>query len=313
LKIFPEGIGGWRLNMDIVFVLVNLLVFLAFAPLFEGIVRKITARVQSRIGPPVIQPYYDIIKLLGKENLTAGNLVFNFAPMMSFAAILSVICFIPLGYKTNLLTGYADVITIIYLLVLGGVAILLGALASRNTFAMIGASREMATMIMVEPVLAMTFFVGAVKVKSLSIGSTVFTIMNNGYSLSAFLMMALYLMALQAFVGKQPFDIAEAEQEILEGPFVEYSGPNLALFKYSLMLKRMFYAALFVMVFAPFLHSGIYFLDIITQLIGVAFVFVLIALVGSTNPRLRIDQAVKYYSVLIVISLAAVGLSVYGI
>ncbi len=299
--------------MDIVYVLVNLLVFLALAPLFEGIVRKITARVQSRMGPPVIQPYYDIIKLLGKENLTPGNIIFNFAPMMSFAAILSVICFIPLGYKANFLTEYADVITVIYLLVLGGVAILLGALASKNTFAMVGASREMVTMIMVEPVLAMTFFIGAVKVKSLSIDSTVFSIMNNGYSFSAFLMMALYLMALQAFVGKQPFDIAEAEQEILEGPFIEYSGPNLALFKYSLMLKRMFYAALFVMVFVPFIFSGIYVVDIILQLIGIAFVFVLIALVGSTNPRLRIDQAVKYYSVLIVMSLAAVGLSVYGI
>lgn len=299
--------------MDIVYVVVNLLVFLALAPLFEGIVRKITARVQSRMGPPVIQPYYDIIKLLGKENLTPGNLIFNFAPMMSFAAILSVICFIPLGYKANFLTEYADVITVIYLLVLGGVAILLGALASKNTFAMVGASREMVTMIMVEPVLAMTFFIGAVKVKSLSIDSTVFSIMNNGYSFSAFLMMALYLMALQAFVGKQPFDIAEAEQEILEGPFIEYSGPNLALFKYSLMLKRMFYAALFVMVFVPYIYSGIYAVDIILQLIGVAFVFVLIALVGSTNPRLRIDQAVKYYSVLIVMSLAAVGLSVYGI
>ena len=67
------------------------------------------------------------------------------------------------------------------------------------------------------------------------------------------------------------------------------------------------------MVFVPFIFSGIYVVEIILQLIGFAFVFVLIALVGSTNPRLRIDQAVKYYSVLIVMSLAAVGLSVYGI
>lgn len=159
----------------------------------------------------------------------------------------------------------------------------------------------------------MTFFIGAVKVKSLGIGDTVFSVMNNGYTFSAFLMMGLYLMALQAFVGKQPFDIAEAEQELLEGPFIEYSGPNYALFKYSLMLKRMFYASLFVMVFAPFIYSGIYALDIILQLIGIALVFVLIGLVGSTNPRLRIDQAVKFYSVLIVMSLVAVGLSVYGI
>ncbi len=299
--------------MDIVYVLVNIVIFLAFAPLFEGIVRKLTAKVQSRQGPPVIQPYYDILKLLGKENFVVGNWAFTLAPLMSFAAILSVICFVPLGYKANFLTQYADVITIIYLLTMGGVSILLGALSSRNTFAMMGASREMVTMIMVEPVLAMTFFVGAMKVKSLAIGATVFSVMNTGYSWAVVLMLVLYLMALQAFVGKQPFDIAEAEQEILEGPFIEYSGPNYALFKYSIMLKQMFYASLFVMVFVPFFYTGTYVLDILIQLAEIALVYVLIALVGSTNPRLRIDQAVRYYSVLIVLALCAVGLSVYGI
>ncbi|HOP63109.1 MAG TPA: NADH-quinone oxidoreductase subunit H [Spirochaetota bacterium] len=299
--------------MDIVYIAVNIIVFLAFAPLFEGIVRKLTAKVQSRQGPPVIQPYYDIIKLLGKENFVVENWAFKLAPLMSFAAILSVICFVPLGYKSNFLTQYADVITIIYLLTMGGVSILLGALSSRNTFAMMGASREMVTMIMVEPVLAMTFFVGAVKVKSLGIDTTIFSVMNTGYSWSVVLMLVLYLMALQAFVGKQPFDIAEAEQEILEGPFIEYSGPNYALFKYSMMLKQMFYASLFVMVFVPFLYTGTYGLDVVIQLCEIALVYVLIALVGSTNPRLRIDQAVRYYAVLIVMALGAVGLSVYGI
>jgi formate hydrogenlyase subunit 4 len=299
--------------MDIVYIVVNIVIFLAFAPLFEGIVRKLTAKVQSRQGPPIIQPYYDIIKLLGKENFIVDNWAFTLAPLMSFAAIISVICFVPLGYKANFLTQYADVITIIYLLTLGGVSILLGALSSKNTFAMMGASREMVTMIMVEPVLAMTFFVGAVKVKSLGIDSTIFSVMNTGYSWAVVLMMALYLMALQAFVGKQPFDIAEAEQEILEGPFIEYSGPNYALFKYSMMLKQMFYASLFVMVFVPFLYTGVYALDIVIQLCEIALVYVLIALVGATNPRLRIDQAVKYYAVLIVLALSAVGLSVYGI
>lgn len=299
--------------MDIIYIVVNIVIFLAFAPLFEGIVRKLTAKVQSRQGPPVIQPYYDIIKLLGKENFIVGNWVFTLAPLMSFAAIISVICFVPLGYKTNFLTQYADVITIIYLLTMGGVSILLGALSSKNTFAMMGASREMVTMIMVEPVLAMTFFVGAVKVKSLGIDATIFSVMNTGYSWAVVLMLVLYLMALQAFVGKQPFDIAEAEQEILEGPFIEYSGPNYALFKYSIMLKQMFYASLFVMVFVPFLYTGVYALDIAIQLCETVLVYVLIALVGSTNPRLRIDQAVKYYAVLIVLALSAVGLSVYGI
>ncbi|MCU0848937.1 MAG: NADH-quinone oxidoreductase subunit H [Spirochaetes bacterium] len=300
--------------MKTAYIFVNIALFLLLAPLFEGIIRKLTARVQSRQGPPVYQPYLDILKLLGKETInSADNWGFKIAPVMAFASIISVIAFLPLGSRANALSGYADVITVIYLLTLGGVSILLGALSSRNTFAMIGASREMVTMIMVEPVLAMTFILGAVKVKSLGIDATVFSVGNSGYNWSVFLMLAVYLLALQAFVGRQPFDIAEAEIEILEGPLVEYSGPGYGLFKYTKMLKQMFYAALFVAVFLPGFNTGFYAADLAIQVGFIALVFVFIALIGATNPRLRIDQAIRYYSVMILLALCAVGLSAYGI
>ena len=300
--------------MDVFYVIVNVLVFLALAPLFDGIIRRITARVQSRQGPPLYQPYMDLLKLLGKETInSAGNWAFSAAPLMAFASIVTVIAFLPLGGKENILTGYADVITIIYLLTLGGIAVMLGALSSKNTYAMIGASREMVTMIMVEPVLAMTFIMGAVKVKSLGIDMTLFSTASVGYGWSVVLMLAVYLMALQAFVGRQPFDITEAEIEILEGPFIEYSGPNYALFKYYMMLKQMTYASIFVLAFIPVLSTGIYAADLVIQIIEVGLVFVFISLISATNARFRIDQAIKFYSVLIVLSLCAVGLSVYGI
>ncbi len=299
--------------MDILYIAVNVLVFLALAPLFEGVIRRITARVQSRQGPPLIQPYYDLLKLLGKQNMGPGNLAFKIAPMIAMATILSVIVFLPLGYQANYMMQYADIITIIYLLTLGGVSVLLGALSSRNTYAQMGSSREMITMIMVEPVLAMTFILGAVKIKSLGITASLFSVISGGYSISAIIMIAAYLMALMAFIGVRPFDIAEAEVEILEGPFIEYSGPNYALFKYYCMLKQMFYAALFVIVFVPAIQTGFYALNVLIQLAFILVVYVFIALIGSTNPRLRIDQAQKFYALLIVASLVAVGLSVYGI
>jgi formate hydrogenlyase subunit 4 len=299
--------------MDILMIILNIVVFLGLAPLYEGIIRKLTAKVQSRQGPPIYQPYLDLLKLLGKDNLVSDNWAFKLAPMMAFAAVTAVVTIVPIGFKANYLTQYADVITIVYLLTLAGISILLGALSSKNAYAMIGASREMITMIMVEPILAMTFILGAVRMKSLAIDASMFSILSTGYSWSVVLMLVVYLMALQAFVARQPFDISEAEVEILEGPFIEYSGPNYALFKYSMMLKQMFYAVLFVTVFMPFLHSGIFVVDLIVQLLAVAVIFVLIALLGSTNPRLRIDQAVKYYAVLIVISLCTIALSVYGI
>jgi len=159
----------------------------------------------------------------------------------------------------------------------------------------------------------MTFILGAVKMKSLAIDASMFSVLSNGYSWSVVLMLVVYVMALQAFVARQPFDISEAEVEILEGPFIQYSGPNYALFKYSMMLKQMFYAVLFVTVFMPFLFTGIFIIDLLLQLIAVAVVFAVIALLGSTNPRLRIDQAVKYYAVLIGVSLCTIAMSVYGI
>lgn len=298
--------------MDYLLVIINIVIFLAAAPLFEGVIRKITAKVQSRKGPPVIQPYYDIFKLLGKENLSAGNWAFRFAPVMALSSILAAIAFLPFGHRATALTGYADIITVIYLLTFGGVAVLLGALSSRNIYAAIGASREMVTMIMVEPVLAMTFILGAVRVKSLSLDLTIFHVSEQGYMVSVVVMLFLFLAALQAFVGRQPFDLTEAETEIVEGPLIEYSGPNLAMFKLYIMLKQMFYAALFVGVFIPF-NTGIYGLDVLIQLAEISVIYLLIALISSTNPRFRIDQAVKYYALLIAGALVAVSLSVYGI
>lgn len=299
--------------MSIVAIFINIILFLLLAPLFDGVMRKITARVQSRQGPPVVQPYYDLFKLLGKERIvSARNWAFRLAPPTAFASILTVAALVPFGSRLNALGGRVDAITLVYLLTLGGVAVLLGALASRNTFAAIGASRETVTMVMVEPVLAMTLILGAVRAKSLGLGSAVFGAAGAGTSPSTLVMMAAYLLALQAFVAKQPFDISEAEIEILEGPFIEYSGPDYALFRYAMMMKQMFYAWLFVAVFAPFLRTGFYAGDILAQLAGTLVVFVVIALVGSTNPRLRIDQAVKIYAVLILIALGAVGLAVAG-
>jgi formate hydrogenlyase subunit 4 len=299
--------------MKFMYGVINVLIFLLLAPLLEGIIRKVTARVQARKGPPVIQPYLDLIKLFGKENMDAsGYKTFQWAPVLAFASIICVVAFMPLGGRAGVLSMQGDIITIVYLLTLGGVAVLLGALSSRNTFALIGASREMITMIMVEPVLAMTLIIAAIKAQSLNL-AVVINGNINGFTISLVVMLFAYILALQAFVARQPFDIAEAEQEILEGPFIEYSGPNYALFKYYMMIKQMFYASLLGVMFLPFITTGIYALNVLIHLGMTGVVFLFIALIGSTNPRLRIDQAVKYYAVLIVISLVSVGLTVKGL
>jgi len=231
----------------------NVALVLAVAPLLEGIIRKVTARVQSRQGPPLWQPYFDLAKLLTKEDIESGEApaVQRFAGYLSLAAILTVACFVPLGSQPPLAV-VGDGILLIYLLTLTGVATLLAGFAAGSTYSIFGASREMITMLALEPLFAITIVMGALKTQSLDLvgilnGSAY---VSNGFPWAGTLMMVVLLFALQAFVGRVPFDIAEAETEIMEGPLVEYSGPKLALFKYSQMVKLFVYCALFAALFA---------------------------------------------------------------
>ncbi|MGE5357407.1 MAG: respiratory chain complex I subunit 1 family protein [Bacteroidales bacterium] len=292
-------------------ILVNLAVFMLLAPLYEGLIRRVTARVQSRQGPPLLQPYIDLLKLLGKETIDAGGAwPFRLPPVLALSAILVVVVLVPVAGTATALTAHADLIALVYLLTLGGVAILMGGLASRNPFATIGASREMITMIMVEPVLVMLLVVRSISRGSLDLSG----LLASGvpaWTWSSALIALVSLVALQAFVARQPFDIAEAEIELLGGPFIEYSGPNLALFKYSLMLKQMFYAYLMVAVMVPLSGLG-FVVDLGLQLVAVAGVCAAVGLLGATNPRLRIDQALRFYAVLLLVSIGAVGLSLGG-
>lgn len=298
--------------MKLATVFINLLFFLLLSPLLEGLMRKITARVQSRQGPPLYQPYLDLLKLLRKENMiSASNWAFRLAPLLAFASMLAAISILPLHGQENLLSQNADLITLIYLLTLSGFSILIGALASGNPFSSVGASREMMTIIMLEPVLAMTIILGATRSGSLSLSKALQGVASSR-SFSYLLMLVVYLLALQAFVSRQPFDIPEAEVEILEGPYLEYSGPSYALFRYTLNIKRMFYAWLLVNGFLSFLRPASFVLDLLWQIVTITLLFILISVVGATHPRFRMDQALKYYALLIGLSLVAVGLGVSG-
>lgn len=291
----------------------NLLLFLALAPLFDGIVRRVAARVQNRQGPPLWQPLFDILKLLGKENIDpVGILPFRLAPLVAFASILCVVAILPVAGRATALTPYADTLSLIYLLTLGGVAVLVGAFSGKNVFALIGASREMTTMIMIEPILFMILLLGVLKSGSLDLTTVLHGTPAGDYGWAGLVMIVVALFALQAFVGRQPFDIAEAEQEILGGPFIEYSGPNYALFKYYLMIKQMFYAYLLIAVFSPPPHSGLLVIDLIAQMLLTSLVFLVIGLLGATHPRFRIDQALNYFAGLFFLALCAVAGTLFG-
>jgi formate hydrogenlyase subunit 4 len=293
----------------------NIALVLALAPLFEGVLRKVTAKVQSRQGPPLWQPYFDLLKLLGKEDIESGEspAMQRVASWLSFAAILTVALLIPMG-TTPPLSGAADAYLLVYLLTLCGVSTMLAGLAAGSTYSLVGMSREMMSLMTLEPLLAVAVVVGVVRARSLRLETVLDGSPYNqaALPLAGILMCGVALLAFQALVGRLPFDIAEAETELMEGSMIEYSGPKLALFKFTQMAKLVVYGALVVALFFPW-GSGLPApMNVLSLLLKLTLLLLVVTLVAATHARYRIDQAIRYYGGLLGASLVALVLALYG-
>jgi len=292
--------------------LLNVVLVLLLAPLYEGVLRKLKAALHSRLGPPITQPFLDTLKLLGKEDLrTASVLSYLASPALALASILRVATMVPMGASPPL--GFAgDVIGILYIAAIGTVLIMLTAYASGSPYAAVGGSREMMMLLTVEPVVAVALVVGAVKAGTLSAGGIATWNAEHGPSISMIMAGVALFLAVQAQAGKLPFDIAEADQEVMGGPLVEQSGPRLALFRWTLWAKQLVFALLLVELFVPWPRLGNVVADLLLTLVKTLLVLVLVAVVDVVNPRLRVEQAMGYYLRVGVSSLAALAFAVIG-
>jgi len=274
--------------------------------------RKLKATIHSRKGPPLIQPYLDILKLLGKEDLrTTHSLLYSIAPAVALGSSLMLAMLIPMGGPPPL--GFSgDVIVLIYVSAICTVMIMLTGYASASPYAYIGSSREMMMTLTVEPVLVISLVVGALKARTLATEDIAAWQLANGPSLSTVLAAIALFLTIQAQAGKLPFDIPEAEQEIMGGSLIEQSGPRLALFRWAIMVKQLVFSFLLVEVFIPWPYTGFYAADLLLAAVKVFVVLVLVALIDVVNPRLRIDQAMGYFMRIGLFALAALVFAVMG-
>jgi len=280
--------------------LANVFIVLLVAPFFQGLLRVITARaIQSRQGPPIWQAYYDTFKLLGKEDIESGEapVMQRFATYLSLASILTVGCLVPMGFRAPM-NGAGDAILLIYLLTLSGICMLLAGLAAGSTYSLVGISREMMTMLTLEPLFAITIVIAALNTQSFRLD----TVLNGavyqsaGFPVSGIIMLGVMLLAFQAFVARVPFDISEAETEIMEGPLMEYSGPKLAIFKYAQMAKLIVFSGLFIGLFVPWGSDLVFPFGWILFWVKVFILVIMVTVLAATHARYRIDQAIRYFA-----------------
>ena len=308
-----------------------------------GIDRKLVARMQKRIGPPILQPFYDFFKLLGKETIVpaaANRTVFLLAPLVGLAAQVVLQLFIPV-FHFNAFRGVADVIVILYLLLIPALSVILGAASSGSPYAGVGLSREMVTVLSVELPLVLVLLAVAKTVGNAMGTGLCFSLTDivnyqiaNGSLLTRLSMLpavAAMLLIIPGETGSHPFDAAEAETEICEGMLAEYSGAPLAVYKLSHAIKLLTMTSLFVALFLGGIGGGVMTLlsglspaaagaiglvleILILFLLCVVLVAVCVSLLHAVTARLRIEQLFKYYWT-VVTGLAAVSvvLAWYGL
>lgn len=301
--------------MNILALLINILVFpgglfaIALGLLLTGLDRKVYARLQRRVGPPIIQPCIDMIKLSQKETLipkTANATVFRFAPLIGFAGMLAAIVIIPIAGIYCGLYQSGDLLVLLYLLSTPAIALVIGASASGSTYSSIGLSREITMMLAYEIPLLIVFLTVGMRVGMASGGTAIFSLSDIvAYQLkSGSLLLDLpmlpaflaFLCCIPGTIGVVPFDIPEAETEITEGPLLEYSGIGLAMFKLTGGLKILVLSALTVALFFPSGIGSFWLVNLLWFIVKCFIVcFVTITFVRATRARMRMDQAYKFY------------------
>ncbi|MDH2998556.1 hydrogenase 3 membrane subunit [Pasteurellaceae bacterium LFhippo2] len=286
--------------------IIQALILLALAPLFSGISRMIRARVQSRRGPGVLQDYRDIAKLMKRQNILPDNASFvsKVMPYVLISTVLVVAMSLPMFTLASPFGAGGDLITAIYLFALFRFFFSIAGLDSNSSFSGLGASREVTLGVLVEPVLMLSLLVIALAAGSTNFGmiSSALATQSWNYPVATLVAMVAAMFAIFVEMGKIPFDLAEAEQELQEGPLTEYSGPAFALIKVGLSLKSMVVASVFVSVLLPFgaaaeLTFGSILWGIITFFIKLFIVFVAACVFENTLSRVRFMLAGRLTSV----------------
>ena len=301
-------------------ILFNYLIFPGF--LFSACIgliagwidRKVTARIQWRVGPPWYQNFVDIVKLLGKETIIpegSAKRTFLLSPFLGLLSASLVATILGVTVRLPLESFAGDLIVVLYLLVIPAIAIIIGASSSRNPLASIGASREMKLVLGYELPFILSIIVVVIKsAGAIQIGSILNHQINFGSNLvswSGILAFIVTILCMQAKLCLVPFDMSEAEQEIMAGVFIEYSGLPLAIFK---LTKAVLLYTMPLFLIILFWGSNLTPLALIGKYTAL---LVIIILIKNTNPRLRIDQALRFFwGPVTILAAIAVVLAILG-
>ncbi len=269
------------------------------APFFDGIARVLRARLQARKGPPdFFQTYRDIIKLFKRSKTypECSHWIFKFTPYIMFALGAAVLAAIPITYSNDISSGiYSDIFVIIYLGAMLRFFVGVSSIDSGNPFAATSGGREQMLAVFVEPVMAGSLLVVMLIAKTSNLVEIQHLVRSGviGYTTPAFCIASIsFLWAAYVETGRNPYDIAEAEQEVLEGVLGEYCGSDLGIADAGLILKQFAMIGLFLTIFEPWNFSNPI-LALIVFILETGFFYVAAVFIDNFGPRYKLLSSFK--------------------
>lgn len=268
--------------------------------------RKVAARFQDRLGPNragpygLLQSFADVLKLLGKEDITpagADKIVFNIAPLVGVVAVMTIWAVIPLSSTIVGANINVGVLYIIGISGLGTIAIMMGGWSSNNKFALLGAFRTVAQLVAYEVPMIVALMVPVLLAGSMGVNDIVKAQGPVWFIVSAPVAAILFFITSVAEIGRAPFDLLEAESEIVAGFHIEYTGMKFGMWMLAEFAHAFTISALTATIFlggwqGPFVNE-LPILGIVYFFAKSFFMYFVVIWVRSTFPRIRVDHLLQ--------------------
>jgi NADH-quinone oxidoreductase subunit H len=321
--VIRDLLTGWGLSnglSTVIIYFIGITVLIIFAMVLDiflvWVERKVVARFQDRLGPNrigpfgIIQPFADIIKLIIKEDITPGGadkFLFNLGPVLAISSVIILWAILPISSK---IFGVDLNVAVLYLVAagaLGTLSIIVGGWASNNKYALLGAFRMVANMISYEIPMVIALLIPTILADSMSVQGITQAQGGMWFAFLSPLALIIFLISAIAELGRSPFDLNEAESEIVAGFHIEYTGMKFGLFYAGELLHAFtfggFIAVLFFGGYGGFFgleKIGLFswlsnpFVQAIVFLAKAMFGYWVIMWIKYSMPRIRIDHMLAF-------------------
>ena len=299
--------------------LLQAVVLVLVAPLLQGLIKKLKAILQGRVGPPLLQPYFDLVKYFRKDEVVSiqASWLFKAVPVVVFGVLLTTTLFLPVWSPMALMSSPGDVVLLIYLFALARVLTAVAAIDTGSSFGAMGASRDMFISSLAEPVLFVTLLGVILPQKSFALATVIMQFLTghgeNLLSPAYYMLFGAFFLLLMTETGRLPVDNLDTHLELTmihEGMLLEYSGKSLAMMTWSAQIKQVVLFTLFVDLYVPWgmtVSNGInsIALGLIVFLFKLGLVAVLVAVVEMSNAKMRLFRVPRFLFTAFMLAVAA--------